>query len=163
LIEAFAAVSRMHPDVCLVLTGAKGSMEVRVAKEIAERGIQDRVKRLGYISGRDLDGLYHEAEALVFPSRFEGFGAPVLEAMSRGCPVIAADATAVPEVVGDAGRLVSPDNPDDWSDEMKQVLEDGELRAMLSKLGRRRARELSWSHSANVLEEAYRRALTTTL
>ena len=163
LIEAFARLATVNRNVTLVLTGAKGSMEVRIAKEIHERGIEDRVKRLGYISARDLDGLYHEAVALTFPSRFEGFGAPVLEAMSRGCPVIASDATALPEVVGDAGRLVSADNSDDWFRAMSEILEDEEVRAMLSKAGLKRAREFSWSRSADVLEDAYAHALETTL
>lgn len=163
LIDAFERVVRSHPDVALVLTGAKGSLETRLAAEIRARNIQDRVIRLGYVPSTDLDALYHEATALVFPSRFEGFGAPVLEAMSRGCPVLAADATALPEVVGEAGRLISPDNPDEWSQAMCDMLEDEELRTRYSKLGLERAREFTWTQAADVLEEAYRHVLETTL
>lgn len=159
LIQAFAKVARVHPDVMLVLTGAKGSSEVRIGKEVKNLGIQDRVKRLGYLPARDLDALYHEAVALTFPSRFEGFGAPVLEAMSRGCPVIAADATALPEVVGEAGCLVSPDNADQWCEAMCELLEEPEQRTQYSKAGLERARSFTWSISADILEDAYRRAL----
>jgi alpha-1,3-rhamnosyl/mannosyltransferase len=162
-LRAFAKLLKRHPDVTLVLTGARGSTEVRVAAEIRSLGIQNRVRRLGYVPSADLDALYHEAVGLTFPSRFEGFGAPVLEAMSRNCPVIAADATALPEVVGDAGLLVSPDNPDEWCDAMADILEDEEMRSRLSKLGTERAAGFTWNRSADVLEDAYRYALETTL
>lgn len=163
LIEAFARVLRDHPDTMLVMTGAKGSMEVRIAKQVRELGIQDRVLRLGYIPAGDLDALYTQAAALTFPSRFEGFGAPVLEAMSKGCPVIAAHATALPEVVDDAGILVSPDNSEQWANAMSTLLRDETKRQKLVKSGLARAAEFTWRRSADILEEAYRHALGTTL
>jgi glycosyltransferase involved in cell wall biosynthesis len=163
LIEAFERVARMHPDVVLVLTGAKGSMEVRVSSEITRRGIGDNVRRLGYVPAADLDELYHEAVAMVFPSRFEGFGAPVLEAMSRSCPVVASDATSLPEVIGDAGLLMSPDNPDHWAQAMNDLLDDGETRAGLAKAGVERAKEFTWNKAADILEDSYSHALETTL
>jgi glycosyltransferase involved in cell wall biosynthesis len=118
---------------------------------------------LGYVPSADLDALYHDATALTFPSRFEGFGAPVLEAMSRMCPVVASDATALPEVVRDAGILVSPDNPDEWCQAMAEMLEDDEARSRLAKAGLERARAFTWDRSADILEEAYARALDTPL
>lgn len=163
LIEAFTRVVRMHPDVMLVLTGAKGSMEVRISSEIAQRKIGDHVRRLGYVPTADLDALYHDATAMVFPSRFEGFGAPVLEAMSRSCPVIASEATSLPEVIGDAGVLISPDNSEHWAHAMNDLLENSEARAALAKAGVERAREFTWTRSADILEESYRHALETTL
>lgn len=171
LVEAFARVVGLHPDVSLVLTGAKGSsewgtaksIEVNLAEEVRNLGVQERVRRLGYVPALDLDALYDQATALVFPSRFEGFGAPVLEAMSRGCPVIAADATALPEIVGDTGCLASPDNTDQWTQTMSQLLEDDEQRSGLAKAGLERARSFTWSRSADILEDAYRHALGTTL
>jgi glycosyltransferase involved in cell wall biosynthesis len=163
LIDAFAKVLKTHPETTLVLTGAKGSMEVRMRSAIQGLGIGDRVKRLGYIPSDDLDALYHEAVAMTFPSRFEGFGAPVLEAMARGCPVIAAEATALPEVVEEHGYLVSPDNSDHWAQAMAEVLDDTELRNRFAKSGLERAREFTWTRSADILEEAYRHALETTL
>jgi alpha-1,3-rhamnosyl/mannosyltransferase len=163
LIDAFARLNKMHSDVKLVLTGAKGSMETRIAEEVRKLGIEKSVRRLGYVPMTDLDALYHEATALTFPSRFEGFGAPVLEAMSRMCPVIAADATALPEVVRDAGRLVSPDNPDEWCQTMSDLLEDDEARTSLAKAGLERSREFTWDRSAAILEGSYARALDTPL
>jgi alpha-1,3-rhamnosyl/mannosyltransferase len=107
--------------------------------------------------------LYQEAVALTFPSRFEGFGAPVLEAMARSCPVIAADATATPEVVSDAGRLVSPDNAEEWARAMADLIEDEEMRNRYIKAGIERARDFDWTRSAGILEDSYRYALETTL
>jgi glycosyltransferase involved in cell wall biosynthesis len=121
------------------------------------------VRQLGFVPSDDLDALYQEAVATLFPSKFEGFGAPVLEAMSRGCPVVASNATALPEVVGDAGLLVSPDNADEWCETMSNLVDDDELRARLAKLGPERAREFTWARSATILEDAYRHALETTL
>jgi glycosyltransferase involved in cell wall biosynthesis len=163
LVEAFAKVLRVHAKTTLVLTGAKGSMETRISAEIKGLGIENRVRRLGYVPEEDLDALYHEAVAMCFPSRFEGFGAPVLEAMSRECPVIAADATALPEVVGESGLLVSPDNAEGWAQEMIDLLDQPSVRDQLAKAGLERAREFSWTRAADILEDSYHHALETTL
>jgi glycosyltransferase involved in cell wall biosynthesis len=171
LIEAFARVLSVHPDVVLVLTGAKGSRqwgtalstEGAVGREIRKLGIAERVRPLGYVPRPDLDGLYASAVALVFPSRFEGFGAPVLEAWARGCPVIAADATALPEVVGDAGYLLSPDNAEEWARAMGDLLDDEDLRLIYARAGAERAKSFTWARAADVLEDSYRHVLETTL
>lgn len=163
LIDAFAKVLESYPDTMLVLTGAKGSMEVRLAKEVSKLGVSDKVLRLGYIPSADLDALYSDAVAMTFPSRFEGFGAPVLEAMARRCPVIASDATALPEVVEDAGYLVSPDNSEQWAHAMTYLLTDEGQRDELSDGGLARAGEFTWGRAADVLEDSYRHALGTTL
>ncbi len=171
LIEAFARLRARRGDVHLALTGPRGNMmwatgvemEKRVAHEIDARGLSASVHRLGYVPAADLDALYREATALVFPSRFEGFGAPVLEAMARGCPVIAADATSLPEVAGGAALLVSPDNAARWAEAMERVLDDIALRDELVRAGCERAAASTWSRSAELLEEAYIHALETTL
>lgn len=171
LIDAFSRMLKVHPDAQLVFTGPKGwqewktatDMEERISNEIANRGISTRVKQLGYVAAADLEGLYKTATAMVFPSKFEGFGAPILEAMARGCPVIAADATAIPEVVGTAGRLVSPDNADEWCRAMCDLLEDSEERRGFIKAGIERATDFGWRHSAGILEDSYRFVLETTL
>jgi len=171
LIEAFAQVHEKHPDTTLVFTGAKGSMqwgtaksmEAPLAEVIRKNNLKDSVRSLGYVPAGDLEALYREAVALTFPSRFEGFGAPVLEAMARRCPVIAADATALPEVVQHAGRLVSPDNTDQWAQTMIELMEDEAERARLAEAGIERARAYTWERSADILEDAYRLVLGTTL
>jgi glycosyltransferase involved in cell wall biosynthesis len=171
LLEAFAKLVKVHPTTSLVLTGARAwaewkvaaDMRDRIVEEIKKLGIEDSVKMLGYVSARDLDGLYQEAVGVTFASRFEGFGAPVLEAMARGCPVIGSNATAIPEVVAEAGRLVSPDNPEEWCVAMCNLLEDDDEREMLKKLGLQRATDFDWTHSAEILERSYMHALETTL
>ena len=147
------------PDALLVLTGGQAQMEDAIAEEAEARGVRDRVRRLGRIPRADLDALYGMAVALTFPSTFEGFGAPVLEAMSRGCPVLAADATALPEVVGGAGLLLPPDDDDAWIDAMNRVLTDDDLRRELADAGRARAADYNWQRSAEALVSAYDRAL----
>jgi glycosyltransferase involved in cell wall biosynthesis len=171
LIQALARLLESHPEVTLVLTGARGSeqwgtahsTERRIAEEIRRLRISERVRPLGYVPADDLDALYREAVARTFPSRFEGFGAPILEAWGRGCPVIAADATALPEIVGDAGYLVSPDNPEEWAHAMWDLLEDPDLRLIYARAGAERALKFGWARSADVLEDGYRHALETTL
>ncbi|MBA3350732.1 MAG: glycosyltransferase family 4 protein [Actinobacteria bacterium] len=162
LIEAFAAVLKDHPELMLVLTGGRGTTEDDVSRRVMTLGIETQVKRLGYISERDLNSLYYEAIAMTFPSRYEGFGAPVLEAMARGCPVVAADATALPEVAGGAGRLIAPDDVDGWAGAMKRLTVDDELRRSLAAAGLERARAFVWSRSAGLLEDSYRLALGRT-
>lgn len=171
LLNAFEKVLSVHPKALLVLTGARAylesatakQMEARIDEEIAKLGIRASIRRLGFVPADDLDALYQEAIATVFPSKFEGFGAPVLEAMSRACPVVASNVSALPEVVSDDGLLVSPDNADEWAETMIRLVEDEDLRADLAKRGPARAREFAWSRSASILEEAYRHALETPL
>jgi glycosyltransferase involved in cell wall biosynthesis len=163
LLEAMAHVVRRHGDATLVLTGGKGSFETRLGAEIKTLGIERNVKRLGYIPSDDLNALYAEAVALTFPSRFEGFGAPVLEAMARACPVVAADATALPEVVQNAGCLVSPDNAEQWAEAMNELLDNEDQRQAFAAAGLERARRFTWDRAADILEDAYHHALETTL
>lgn len=155
LVRALAAV----PEALLVLTGGAGPSERALEEEAERLGVSDRIRRPGRVPRADLDGLIDGATALLFPSRFEGFGAPVLEAMSRGCPVVAADVTALPEVLGDAGILLSPDEPEEWSRVMLDLLEHHDRRRALSDAGRGRAASFSWRRSADALRHAYLKAL----
>ena len=93
-VRALAELRARHPDLVLVLTGAAGPAEDLVAHEITRLGLTDAVRRTGRIPAVDINGLYDEAAMTVIPSRYEGFGIPALEAMRRGCPVVAASTTA---------------------------------------------------------------------
>jgi glycosyltransferase involved in cell wall biosynthesis len=158
LIEAFAKVVRRHPSALLVLTHRPAESEQEMLDLIGSLGIGDSIRRLGHIERGDLNWLYQHAVALTFPSRFEGFGLPVLEAMGHGCPVIAAAATALPEVVGAYGVLVDPDDPDAWAAAMIELLTNEERREWLAEAAIARTAEFRWSSSAEQLERAYRQA-----
>jgi alpha-1,3-rhamnosyl/mannosyltransferase len=166
LVRAFAAVAAEH-DVDLVLTGATGagawgsalSTEVSLRALASQLGVDERVHMLGYVSSEQLAALYGEATMMAFPSRFEGFGLPVVEAMSAGCAVIAAAATALPALVADGGVLVDPDDVEAWAREMSLLFSDGDSRRALSGAGAARARELAALDPIEPLVNAYRRAV----
>ena len=160
LVRAFADVVRQHPEASLVLTGGEAQMEGEIHETIAELGLEGSVHRLGRIPWGDLAALLRQARGLGFPSRFEGFGAPVIEAMARGCPVIAADNTALPEVVGDAGVLIDADDTEAWSKELVRLLEDEGHHADLVARGRERASTFTAVASAEALLRAYREVLS---
>ncbi len=162
LVEAFAAVAAAHPDARLVLAGRAAQCEGEVMDAVRRLGLSDQVRRTGRVAAADLAGLYDGATALTFPSTYEGFGLPVLEAMARGCAVIASDAAALPEVVGQAGLLLAPDDRDGWSDAMIQLIEDGAERDRLVVRGRARAAELTWDRNAEGVVAALRAALGST-
>jgi len=158
LLRAFAQVVAHDPTALLVLTGGPAQMEDALAELASALGIEERIRRLGRIDRGDLNWLYRNAAALTFPSRFEGFGLPVLEAMGHGCPVIAAKATALPEVVGESGVLVGPDDIDGWSAAMIELLHDEPRREWLAEAGIARTAEFRWSASGEQLRQVYLRA-----
>jgi glycosyltransferase involved in cell wall biosynthesis len=158
LVEAFATVLDHHPEAVLVLTGGAGPAEAEVTAAIDRAGIGARVRRPGRVPAADLAGLYETATVLAWPSTYEGFGMPVAEAMQRGVPVVAARTTAVPEVVGDAGVLVAPDDPAAWSAAIGDLLDRPERRAQLARAGADRARRWSPERVAARYVEAYGRA-----
>jgi glycosyltransferase involved in cell wall biosynthesis len=145
LFEGFTALRRRQPDLELVLTGATPDELPAVPP-----GVQVR----GQVSRAELVQLYGRAAALVFPSRYEGFGLPVVEAMSSGCPVAVASAGSLPEVVGDAGVLFDPDDP---ADLVRGVEETLDRSAELQTRGLQRAGTFTWSACADVHEQLYRR------
>lgn len=142
-------------ELCLVMTGGTGLAEADVAADIERLGLSDRILRLGRVSTNDRNGLLQMAEALVLPSEYEGFGAPLIEAMALGTPIIASDRTAVPEVVGDAGLCLALDI-DAWADAL-DVIETH--RAELLAAGRRRVERYSCEQSGAALLAAYGVAL----
>lgn len=158
LVNAFAAVVERFPDALLVLTHRAAEAEPEVTELIGALGLDASIRRLGHIDRGDLDWLYRNATALTFPSRFEGFGLPVLEAMGHGCPVIAAKATALPEVVGEAGVLVDPDDVHGWSAAMIDLLVDEPRREWLAEAGIARTAEFRWSASGAQLRHVYLQA-----
>ena len=161
LLTAFAKVVAARDDALLVLTGAPGSADTGVTRMIEELRLTANVRRLGRVPPEKLEALFRESAAVVYPSTYEGFGLPLAEAMTLGCPVIAADRTALPEVLGGAGILVGTDDVDGWAEAMLRLLDDGTLRAELRAAGRERARSFSPEEAARRQIAAYRLALET--
>lgn len=144
----------------LVLVGRVVAESAPVLAQLEQHPFAGRVQHRGYIPDADRASLYAGATALILPSFFEGFGLPVLEAMTVGVPVIASDRGALPEVLGDAGLLVSPDNPEELAAAMHRVSTDTRLGATLGARGARRSLIFDWTSSATTLREIYE-ALTT--
>ncbi|WP_419850635.1 glycosyltransferase family 4 protein [Candidatus Poriferisocius sp.] len=143
LLRALARLADDGVDVALVISGGPGPLDIKL-DHLAERlGVGGRWHRLGRIPRAVLDGLYRQAVAMVFPSKYEGYGLPAVEAMVRGCPVVAANAGALPDVVGSGGRLVEPDDDAQWADAIGKLVGDADARRELSEAGASRARELA--------------------
>ena len=157
-IRAVAGLRQSHPEVRLVLTGGTGGAEETVAAVIAASGCADRIVRPGRVTSAELVALYRGATALVFPSRFEGFGLPVLEAMRLGCPVVVSSTTAVADLAGDAGLAVDPDDVAGWSAAMARVCDDDGLRRTMAATGVERAAGYTWDRSVDALQSAWQLA-----
>lgn len=132
--------------------------------EIERGGFGDRVRLTGFIDDVDLPALYSAATALLFPSLYEGFGLPLVEAMACGTPVASSNASCLPEVIstpeGDAGLLLDPTDEVGWAAAMMGLAEDAALRNDLIDRGRRRAATYSWAASARQLLSLYRDLLS---
>ena len=133
----------------LVLTGNGLQDAVAITNLISECNIQEYVHILGYVEPEDLPGLYKNAKALVFPSLFEGFGIPLLEAMAMECPIIASSVTSIPEVAGDAAYYFDPEKPQSICDAMHRITEDHTLRENLIRNGKNRGSCFSYDKVAS--------------
>lgn len=157
LMQAFASISSAHPDLSLVYVGG-GDFSKDEGEVIKRLGIVDRVRQLS-LSDSDMPGAYAHAEVFVFPSSFEGFGMPVLEAMASGCPAVLARATSLPEIGGDAAVYFTPGDADDLASQLSQVLNNTELRSKLSHLGLSHASQFTWARTARKTVDAYQKTL----
>ena len=145
------------PDLPLLVVGPAGWGSVDVAAEAARRGVGDRVRLLGRLPDADLAVVLDRAAVLVAPSRAEGFGLPVLEAMAAGVPVVSSDAPALAEVGGGATVTVPVGDAGALADALAEVVGSAEMRARLAAAGRRRAGDFSWGAAARRLWELYSR------
>jgi glycosyltransferase involved in cell wall biosynthesis len=143
-----------HPDLRLVLLGGRGLADEQVAATISRLRLGDRVLRPGRVSAADRDGLIGLADALVFPSEYEGFGAPLIEAMALGTPVVASDRTCIPEVVGGAG-LILPLEIEAWIDVPERI---ADIANGFVAAGYERAKDFTARRSGEALAKAYTQA-----
>jgi len=145
-------------SVPLVLVGGKGWMYDEVFYTIDALGLGDHVRHLSGVSDTQLAHLYRAAGALAFPSHYEGFGLPALEALHAGCPVVASDRGSLPEVVGEAGVLLPPDDIDAWCEALEQVLTDTDVADRLRRAGPAQAARFSWRKTAEATLALYRQS-----
>jgi glycosyltransferase involved in cell wall biosynthesis len=159
LLKSYALLrERMHAPP-LVIGGPPGWRHGEVFSLVEELGLGDEVLFPGYIARDELPLWYNVAELFVYPSLYEGFGLPPLEAMACGTPVVVSDTSSLPEVVGDAGILVDPTSAEEIAQAMERVLTDGALRDSLRARGLDRARAFTWQRAARETVEVYERAM----
>ncbi len=148
LIKAYQELKKSKKEIevpDLVLGGKSGYGYAEIKKEISN---SENIKEIGYIDSEDLSALYSSALALVFPSFYEGFGLPLLEAMANNCPVLASKAGSLPEVGGMAALYFDPSDPEDIKNVMLKIIKDKELRQNLIKKGNQRIQLFSWKKCA---------------
>jgi glycosyltransferase involved in cell wall biosynthesis len=158
-MKAFYKLKRMNICRKFVLAGARGWKLTGFYKTIRELHLFEDIRILGSIAQSDLPALYSGSALFVYPSIYEGFGLPVLEAMACGTPVLTSNSSSLPEVVGDAAAIVSPLDVDGMASAMREILTDDGLAREMAKMGIRRSQQFSWDETARktirVYEEAH--------
>ena len=145
----------------LVLTGIAQARNAEILGEIERSGLTGDVRILGHIPNRELPFLYNLADMLVFPSLFEGFGIPLVEAMACGCPVVCANVTSIPEVVGAAGVFFDPSSPEDMAEKIRSVRGSPDKADRMRAAGFERVKSFTWENAARKTVEVYIKALET--
>ncbi|MBA4336489.1 hypothetical protein C0416_01810 [bacterium] len=151
LIEAYSKIKAHHPNVKLVIAGKKGWKSENVFKKISELDLKEDVIFLGYVTEEELAKIYNLATIFAYPSIYEGFGIPPLEAMKCGCPVITSNISSLPEVVNDAAILVDPVSVEDLKNALHQLLSDPAMQENLKEKGFAQCDKFSWEISARKL------------
>jgi glycosyltransferase involved in cell wall biosynthesis len=159
LLDAFATFAREVPEVSLVLAGQRGWKCEEIYARAAATDVADRLIILDYVREDGLPALYSHALACVYPSLFEGFGFPVVEAMACGTPVLTSNTTSLAEIGEGAALLVDPLDPHAISAGLRSLALNADLRADLRTRGLARAASFSWSETGRRTLAAYRRAL----
>jgi len=163
LLCAFAAAKRrMNFPHRLVLAGGRGWMDDEIPRVLQETGLTGEVILPGFVPHDELPYWYRAADCFVYPSQYEGFGMPALEALASGTPVITSDISSLPEAVGEAALLIDPKSSEEIADALVRVLSDASLRQQMSTRGLEHARQFSWTRTAQVTAGSYRRALGLT-
>ena len=156
LIEA---LHMANTDIPLVLVGWNGWGDKKWFEKIKETDLKNRIYFTGHIPDDDLKAIYNGAQALVYPSLYEGFGLPIVEAMACGCPVICSNAAGMPEVAGDAAVLIDPARSDELAQAIETVVHDAEIRNNLIKKGFKQAAAFTWDSTARQTLEVFKRTV----
>lgn len=155
------ALSRIPPDrrPIVLMPGYPTPHEAQLHDLAGQLGVEGDLRLLGWISGEDLEGLWSVADGFVYPSLYEGFGLPVLEAMARGVPVACANASSLPEVTGDAAMMFDPHSEVEIAGAIERLLSEPELVARLCDAGARQAARFTWERTAKLTVQTYQRTL----
>ncbi len=161
LFDSFSALVKQYPEYHLVITGDIESdpQYIRFTSSLKEKSLEPRVHAVGYVTHQELVSLYNRAEVFFYPSLYEGFGLPVLEAMACGTPVISTNRSSIPEVAGKAACLLDPDEPESFTQALISLVESDAEKARLSKAGIDRAAGFSWDRCATETYKALVSAL----
>ena len=156
LIEAFGAVAKRHPTVQLAIAGQRGWMYEQIFAQVTRSGLEERVRFLGRVSDEELPALYSGARVFGYPSLYEGFGLPVLEAMKCGAPVITTRISSMPEVAGDAAAYVDPGDVPALADTLHRILGDDALARRMRERSLAVSAGFSWEQCAHETLSVYR-------
>lgn len=162
LIDAYATLRKREAPRAvpkLVIAGGKGWFYENLFAQVSQLGLGEHVLFTGYVPGDELVWWYRSALMFVFPSLFEGFGLPVLEALACGAPTITSNVSSLPEVAGNAALLIKPDDTESLVGAMKRLLDEPALRAALAQAGPQQAKQFPWSRTATETAAVYRDAL----
>jgi len=159
LLEAYARLRHWSEKWTLVIVGARKWKYAPIFETVQRLELEHYVRFTGYVEEEDLPALYNGADLFVFPSLYEGFGLPVLEAMACGTPVVTSNTSSLPEVAGDAALLVDPYDVEEIATAMRRILEDEALAAELRAKGLARAKEFSWERTARETIAVYEKVL----
>lgn len=159
LFSAFNKINHRIKDLHLVCVGDFGWRNKRILSKIRIHSLRDKIHFFGYVPRKSLKTIYKKSICFIFPSLYEGFGFPVLEAMSCGTPVIASDKSSLPEICGDAALLCDPHNVDDLAGKIIQLVENKKLRDKLRDKGYRRLKKFSWEQTAREINDLFNRVM----
>ncbi|MCA9374098.1 glycosyltransferase family 4 protein [Candidatus Peregrinibacteria bacterium] len=155
LIKGFVTFKKRHPDFKLVIVGKQGWKFKQIEESLEKYNMKEEVIFPGYIEGESLHKMYKLARAFVFPSLYEGFGIPPLEAMASGCPVVSSNVASLPEVVGDAGLLIDPKNSYKMAEAVADLIDHDNVRIMMIERGLRQAEKFTWQKTAQIALETF--------
>ena len=159
VLEAFESISERISGVRLVIAGALDSGADEVKSKIRNSFCKSHIILTGYVTDKQKHALYSGATAFLFPSLYEGFGLPILEAMTRGCPVITSNISSMPEVAGDAAILIDPYNTEQLAYEMERIVSSETLREELKCKGLEQCKKFSWDKTAEMTENVYKNCM----
>jgi len=156
ILDAFELIAKQFPEISLVLAGKADANGTPILQRMENHKFKNRIISLGFVSDEQKRVLMSSALGFLFPSVYEGFGLPILEAMACGCPVITSNISSMPEVAGDAAILIDPYSTEQLAYEMERVISSESLRKELKEKGLEHCKKFSWDKTAEMTEEVYK-------